>query len=78
MSDKASRKSNAPVVFGPADGVAFFERDGWMADAVFTQLAAAARWKRLSPLMRLVALLPEPDPRRPGRIPWSAVLRLRS
>ncbi|MBO8198305.1 SAM-dependent methyltransferase [Streptomyces smyrnaeus] len=78
LSDKASRKNNAPVTFGPSDGVAFFERGGWRVESVSTQLSAAARWKRLSPLMRLLALLPEPDPRRPGRAPWGAVLRLRN
>ncbi|AXK34852.1 class I SAM-dependent methyltransferase [Streptomyces armeniacus] len=76
MSAKAGRINNAPVVFGPPEGAAFFEQDGWKVESVSTQLSAAARWKRLSPAMRLLARLPEPDPRRPGRAPWGAVLRL--
>lgn len=77
MSDKASKKNNAPVIFGPADGVGFFEKAGWTVDSVAPQLPAAAKWKRLSPFLRLLALLPQPNPRRPGRAPWSAVIRLR-
>lgn len=78
MSDKKSRANNAPVVFGPADGVGYVEKAGWTADEISPQLTAAAKWKRLSPLMRLFALLPQPDPRRPGRAPWSAVVRFRN
>jgi methyltransferase (TIGR00027 family) len=67
---------NAPVVFGPANGIAYFEQAGWSVDSVRSQLQAAAEWGRLSLLMRLVARLPKPDPRHPGRALWSAVLRL--
>lgn len=75
---KTSRENNVPVVFGPDDGVGYFEAAGWTVDAVTTQLSAAAKWKRLPLLPRLMALLPDADPRRPGRSPWSAVVRLRN
>ncbi|AQT80178.1 SAM-dependent methyltransferase [Mycolicibacterium litorale] len=64
---------NAPFKFCPADGLAFFEKLGWATVAVESVLAAAYRFDRLSPLMRLMARLPQPDPRRPGNRPWSAV-----
>lgn len=64
---------NAPFKFCPADGLAFFENLGWTTVAVESVLAAAYRFGRLSPLMRLMARLPQPDPRRPGNRPWSAV-----
>lgn len=64
---------NAPFRFCPADGLAFFENLGWTTVAVESVLAAAYRFDRLSPLMRLMARLPQPDPRRPGNRPWSAV-----
>ena len=65
---------NAPVKFCPVDGLAFFESLGWRAVAVEPLLAAAARFRRLSPLMWLFARLPQPDPRRPGNRPWGAVV----
>lgn len=75
---KTSRENNVPVVFGPADGVGYFEAVGWQVDSVTTQLSAAAKWKRLPPALRLFALLPDADPRRPSRSGWSAVVRLRN
>jgi methyltransferase (TIGR00027 family) len=80
MSTKAKlrgRLENAPLTFGPVAGVGYFERLGWAVDSVQTQVKAAARWRRLPALLRLAALLPDPDPRQPpGRIPWGAVMRL--
>jgi hypothetical protein len=81
LSGKAALRgklNNAPVTFGPPDGIGFFEQGGWTVESISTQLAAAAEWNRLSPVMRLMARLPQANPRRPGRrVPWSAVLRLR-
>jgi methyltransferase (TIGR00027 family) len=81
MSGKAALRgklNNAPVTFGPANGIGYFEQAGWTVESVSHQLAAAAEWKRLSGLPRLLARIPQPDPRRPGtRLPWSAVVRLR-
>ncbi|QKV96538.1 class I SAM-dependent methyltransferase [Streptomyces sp. NA02950] len=76
MSSRASRTNNAPVIFGPENGIAFFERAGWTVDRFASQLPAAAQWNRLSPVMRIVARLPKGNPRRPGRSLWSAVVRL--
>jgi methyltransferase (TIGR00027 family) len=79
LSSKAALRgklNNAPVRFGPPEGIGYFEREGWLVSTFTAQLPAAARWHRLPPLMRLVAMLPSPNPRRPGRALWSAVLQL--
>jgi methyltransferase (TIGR00027 family) len=68
--------ANAPMKFGPANGVAFFEDLGWRATHVQSVLRAAARFRRLPWTLKLFAVLPEPDPRNPGRAPWSAVVQL--
>lgn len=68
--------NNAPVVFGPDNGIAYFEQAGWRVESVRSQLEAAAEWRRLSLVMRLLARLPKADPRSPGRSLWSAVMRL--
>lgn len=68
---------NAPFRFAPPNGLAFFEDLGWKTEFVESVLAAAYRLHRLSPMMRLAARLPQPDPRRPGNKPWSAVVCLR-
>ena len=67
---------NAPFKFAPANGLAFFENLGWKTGAAESLMAAAYRFRRLPPLMRLWARLPQPDPRRPGNRPWSAVVCL--
>ena len=68
---------NAPFRFAPGNGLAFFENLGWRVDFAESVLASAYRFNRLPWLMRLVARLPQPDPRRPGTKPWSAVVCLR-
>ncbi|WP_099243594.1 SAM-dependent methyltransferase [Mycobacterium sp. shizuoka-1] len=74
MNNKtAGLLNNAPFRFSPANGLAFFENLGWETVAVESVLTAARRFGRLSVLMRLVAALPQPDPRRPGNKAWSAV-----
>ncbi|MET8424998.1 SAM-dependent methyltransferase [Nocardia sp. NPDC004860] len=68
---------NAPFTFTPANGVAFFEDEGWEVLEVESILQAASRFRRLSPMYRFFSRLPQPNPRKPGTvIPWSAVLRL--
>lgn len=64
---------NAPIKFSPTDGLAFFEKLGWSTLLVESLVTAARRFRRLPPLMRLAALLPQPDPRSPGSKMWSAV-----
>ncbi|MGP4058369.1 class I SAM-dependent methyltransferase [Mycobacterium sp. 4D054] len=68
---------NAPFKFAPPEGVRYFEQRGWRAGEVESVLVVARRLRRLPWLLRLAALLPQPDPHRPpvGR-PWSAVVRL--
>ncbi|MFE3054171.1 class I SAM-dependent methyltransferase [Nocardia sp. NPDC059239] len=68
---------NAPFTFTPANGVAFFEDEGWEVLDIESILLAASRFRRLSPMYRFFSRLPQPNPRKPGTvIPWSAVLRL--
>ncbi|BBZ76262.1 hypothetical protein MANY_15990 [Mycolicibacterium anyangense] len=64
---------NAPFTFAPDNGLAFFEELGWTTVSVESVLTAAYRYRRLPRLMRLVARLPQPDPRRPGTKVLSAV-----
>jgi methyltransferase (TIGR00027 family) len=71
-----SQLANAPMKFGPANGVAFFEDLGWRPTQVQSVRRAAARFRRLPWTMKLLGFLPEPDPRNPGRRPWSAVVQL--
>ena len=68
--------ANAPMQFGPANGVAFFEELGWRVTQVQSILRAAARFGRLPWTLKLFGFLPEPNPRSPGRAPWSAVVQL--
>lgn len=64
---------NAPIKFAPANGLAFFEDLGWSIAAAESLLVAAHRLRRLPPLLRLAARLPQPDPRNPRNKMWSAV-----
>ncbi|MEZ0352505.1 class I SAM-dependent methyltransferase [Mycobacterium sp. pR1184] len=67
---------NAPFLFAPENGVAYFEELGWRTVEVESLLVAAHRFRRLPMMMRLAARLPQPDPRRPGSRPWSAAALL--
>jgi methyltransferase (TIGR00027 family) len=68
--------ANAPMKFAPVNGVAFFEHLGWRVTQVQSVLRAASRFRRLPWTLKLFAFLPEPNPRSPGRAPWSAVVQL--
>jgi methyltransferase (TIGR00027 family) len=68
--------ANAPMKFAPANGVAFFEDLGWHATHIQSVMRAASRFRRLPWTLKLFGFLPEPDPRDPGRTPWSAVVQL--
>jgi methyltransferase (TIGR00027 family) len=67
---------DAEMRFAPADGVAFFRASGWAATSVRSLLREAFHSRRLPLLLRPFALLPEPGPTRPGKKPWSCVVRL--
>ena len=69
----AGMMRNAPIKFSPANGLAFFENLGWSTAAIESLMTAARRFRRLPPLLRLAARLPQPDPRSPGNKMWSAV-----
>lgn len=62
----------APFKFAPEEGPAFFTPRGWKPVEVQSLLKNAARLKRLSFFLRLVALLPENEKSRRDR-PWSGV-----
>jgi methyltransferase (TIGR00027 family) len=66
--------AGAPLKFAPDDGPNFFQRFGWKPKDVKSILKCAARLKRLSLFMRLIALLPEGEAWKSSR-PWSAICR---
>lgn len=65
----------APMLFEPDDGVAFFERRGWSVGAIRSIPKYGRRYKRLPAMLRPISYLPEPNPRRLKRVPWSGVVR---
>ena len=67
--------ANAPLKFGPANGVAFFEELGWQAREIRSIFHEAVRFHRLPFLFRVFTLLPAADPRRLGKARWSGVVR---
>jgi len=76
QSGMGAQLHNAPMKFGPPNGVAYFESMGWSVAEVHSIFHAAARFRRLPRLLRLFALFPEPDPRKLGKARWSAVVQL--
>ncbi|HYL65225.1 MAG TPA: SAM-dependent methyltransferase [Candidatus Methylomirabilis sp.] len=66
----------APFKFAPPEGPDFFIPYGWKPVEVNSLLKNAARLKRLSPIMRFFALLPETPKSRRDR-PWSGVCLLK-
>jgi methyltransferase (TIGR00027 family) len=65
----------APMVFEPTNGVAFFEQRGWTVGAICSIMKSARDQKRLPKVLRPATWLPDANPRRLGRAPWSAVVR---
>ena len=65
-------EARAPFQFAPAEGPGFFAPCGWRALDVRSMLQWAAKKRRLSFWMRLLALLPESQGRQ-GGTPWAAV-----
>ncbi|MGB6597998.1 MAG: SAM-dependent methyltransferase [Candidatus Acidiferrum sp.] len=66
----------APFKFAPPEGPDFFIPYGWKPVDVRSLLKNAARLKRLTFFMRLIALLPETEKSRRDR-PWSGVCLLK-
>jgi methyltransferase (TIGR00027 family) len=67
---------NAPFIFAPDNGLAYFEQLGWRILEWDHLMAAAKRFRRLPMFMWPALWGPQPDPRRPGRRPWSATALL--
>lgn len=67
---------NAPFKFAPENGVGYFEDLGWRPTEIESVFSAAHRLNRLPRWMRLLAWLPQPDHRSPGRQPYSGIVRL--
>lgn len=72
---KQLSEASAPLRFGPEEGPDFFKRSGWHPVDVRSMLKTAARARRVSFWMRLLALLPESTGRQ-GPRPWSAACLL--
>jgi methyltransferase (TIGR00027 family) len=68
-------ESGASFKFGPKEGPGFFVPCGWTPVDVRSPLKAAARLKRLSFGMRLLALLPASNAAQGSR-PWSGICLL--
>jgi len=65
-------RAGAPLLFGPAEGPAFFAPHGWRPLDVRSPLKTAAREKRLPLLLRFAAMLPESSGPQGSR-PWSGI-----
>jgi methyltransferase (TIGR00027 family) len=68
-------RASAPLQFGPPEGPEFFVPHGWRPVRVVSPLKTAARFKRLTFFLRLIALLPESTGRQGSR-PWSGICLL--
>lgn len=61
--------------FAPESGVAFFEELGFRPVDVVPMMKRARELRRLPWRIRLFSYFPEADPRKPGKRPWSVVVR---
>jgi methyltransferase (TIGR00027 family) len=64
--------AGAVLQFAPEEGPPFFEPYGWKALEACSLIKTAAKQRRLSFFMRLVAMLPESETKQ-GSSPWAAV-----
>lgn len=71
---KVLAEAGAPLRFAPEEGPEFFKRYGWKTTVTYSMLKEAAKARRLPWLLHLISFLPEP--KRPGKRPWSAVCLL--
>ncbi|MET9026412.1 SAM-dependent methyltransferase [Nocardia sp. NPDC004168] len=69
--------ANAPMQFEPANGVRFFEDLGWQPIELESLLLHARKFHRAPWYLRPFTYLPQPDPRKPMRTPWSGIIRFR-
>ena len=68
-------EANAPLVFGPIEGPAFFTKYGWRPLEVHSLLHNAPK-KRLPLMMKIFAKFPEPKDGVAGNRPWSGIVLL--
>ncbi|HXZ29237.1 MAG TPA: SAM-dependent methyltransferase [Terriglobales bacterium] len=68
-------EAGSPLKFAPREGPDFFIPCGWKPLEACSLLHTAAKLKRLSFGMRLLALLPDPGGRKPDK-PWGGVVVL--
>jgi methyltransferase (TIGR00027 family) len=68
-------QAGSPLKFAPREGPEFFAQYGWKPVETRSLLQTAAKLKRLSFFMRLLALLPDPAGRQPDK-PWGGVCLL--
>lgn len=69
--------ANAPMKFEPPNGVRFFEDLGWQPVELENLLVHARKFRRAPWYLRPFTYLPQPDPRKPMRNPWSGIIRFR-
>ncbi len=67
---------NAPFIFAPENGLAYFEELGWRVIESEYLMAAAKRFRRLPIFMWPALWGPQPNPRQPSGRPWSATALL--
>jgi methyltransferase (TIGR00027 family) len=68
-------QAGAPLIFGPPEGPAYFERCGWNAVEVKSILQAARKLGRLPLALRMLSMLPESKGAQGSR-PWAGVCLL--
>ena len=68
-------EAGSPLKFAPREGPEFFVPCGWKPIEAISLLHTAAKLKRLTLFMRLLALLPDPGGRKPDK-PWGGVVVL--
>ena len=77
MNKNMPLSQNGLFKFAPESGLAYFESLGWHVVEAESIFAAAHRFHRLPPSLRLRAWLPQPDLRDPGDArPWGATALL--
>lgn len=67
--------ANAPLRFEPANGIAFFEDLGWHPREIEHVLLQARKFHRAPWYLVPFTYLPQPNPRKPPRNPWTGVIR---
>jgi hypothetical protein len=67
--------AGAPYKFAPETGPDFFVPLGWKPVEIASLLKTAGRLKRLTGMLRFLALLPDPKKLPPPR-PWGAIVRV--